>query len=71
MIVEYLDRSDDAFFLTSGQAHAIVYSLVCKIISFRDLEPGELFGKYVIQNSHRRNQCSLCVTSENWFSYLN
>jgi CRP-like cAMP-binding protein len=44
-IVEYLDRSDDVFFLASGEARVIVYSLAGKVVSFHDLGPGDLFGE--------------------------
>ncbi len=44
-IVEYLDRSDDVFFLVSGEARVIVYSLAGKVVSFHDLKPGDLFGE--------------------------
>src|SRR6478752_5099415 len=44
-IVEYLDRSDDVFFLASGEARVIVYSLAGKVVSFNDLGPGDMFGE--------------------------
>jgi len=44
-IVEYLDRSDDVFFLVSGEARVIVYSLTGKVVSFNDLGPGDMFGE--------------------------
>jgi CRP-like cAMP-binding protein len=45
-IVEYLDRSDDVFFISSGEARVIIYSLDGKVVSFRDLGPGDMFGEY-------------------------
>ena len=45
-IVEYLDRSDDVFFMASGEARVIVYSLSGKAVSFHDLKPGDMFGEY-------------------------
>ena len=45
-IVEYLDRSDDVFFLLSGEAHVIIYSLTGKVVSFHELGPGDMFGEY-------------------------
>jgi CRP-like cAMP-binding protein len=45
-IVEYLDRSDDVFFLISAEARVIVYSLAGKVVSFHDLGPGDMFGEY-------------------------
>jgi CRP-like cAMP-binding protein len=44
-IVEYLDRSDDVFFLVSGEARVIVYSLAGKVVSFHDLAQGDMFGE--------------------------
>jgi CRP-like cAMP-binding protein len=44
-IVEYLDRSDDVFFLVSGEARVIVYSMAGKVVSFHDLGPGDMFGE--------------------------
>lgn len=45
-IVEYLDRSEDVFFLVSGEARVIVYSLAGKVVNFHDLGPGTMFGEY-------------------------
>jgi CRP-like cAMP-binding protein len=45
-IVEYLDRSDDVFFMASGEARVIIYSLSGKAVSFHDLKPGDMFGEY-------------------------
>ena len=45
-IFEYLDRSDDVFFLSSGQARVVVYSTTGKPVSFTDLGPGDMFGEY-------------------------
>ena len=45
-IVEHLDRSDDVFFMASGEARVIIYSLAGKIVSFHDLGPGDMFGEY-------------------------
>jgi CRP-like cAMP-binding protein len=44
-IVEYLDRSDDVFFLCEGEARVIVYSLAGKVVSFHDLRAGDMFGE--------------------------
>jgi CRP-like cAMP-binding protein len=45
-IVEHLDRSDDVFFIASGEARVIIYSLAGKIVSLHDLGPGDMFGEY-------------------------
>jgi CRP-like cAMP-binding protein len=54
-IVEFLDRSDDVFFLMSGEARVIVYSLTGKVVSFRDLGPGDLFGEYAAIDGRPRS----------------
>jgi CRP-like cAMP-binding protein len=45
-IFKYLDRSDDVFFISSGQARVGIYSTTGKPISFTDLGPGDMFGEY-------------------------
>jgi CRP/FNR family transcriptional regulator, cyclic AMP receptor protein len=45
-IVDYLDASDDVFFLTSGEVHVTIYSLAGKAVSFRNLKAGDIFGEY-------------------------
>src|SRR6476620_658529 len=45
-IVDYLDSSDDVFFVTAGEACVTIYSLAGKAVSFRSLGPGDIFGEY-------------------------
>ena len=45
-IVEYLDRSNDVFFVCEGEARVIIYSMSGKVVSFHDLVPGDMFGEY-------------------------
>jgi CRP/FNR family transcriptional regulator, cyclic AMP receptor protein len=45
-IVNYLDASDDVFFITAGEARVTIYSLAGKAVSFRELGPGDVFGEY-------------------------
>jgi CRP-like cAMP-binding protein len=45
-IVDYLDTSDEVFFITSGEVRVTIYSLAGKAVSFRDLGPGNVFGEY-------------------------
>ena len=33
------------FFLVSGEARVIVYSMAGKVVSFNDLGPGDMFGE--------------------------
>jgi CRP/FNR family cyclic AMP-dependent transcriptional regulator len=46
VIVNYLDDSDDVFFITAGHANVTIYSHTGKIVSFAELGPGEVFGEY-------------------------
>jgi len=45
-IVDYLDRTDEVFFIISGEVRVTIYSLAGKAVSFRELGPGEVFGEY-------------------------
>jgi CRP-like cAMP-binding protein len=45
-IVNYLDPSDEVFFITAGEAHVTIYSHAGKVVSFSELGAGELFGEY-------------------------
>lgn len=45
-IVDYLDASDDVFFITAGEARVTIYSHAGKAVSFGELAPGEVFGEY-------------------------
>jgi CRP-like cAMP-binding protein len=54
-IVQYLDRSDDVFFLVEGEARVIVYSQDGKVVSFHDLGPGDMFGELPAIDGHPRS----------------
>ena len=45
-IVEYLDDSDDVFFIAAGEVRVTLYSSSGRIVNLRDLCAGELFGEY-------------------------
>jgi CRP-like cAMP-binding protein len=45
-IVDYLDQTDEVFFIISGEVRVTIYSLAGKAVSFRELGPGEVFGEY-------------------------
>jgi CRP/FNR family cyclic AMP-dependent transcriptional regulator len=45
-IVDYLDSSDDVYFIISGEARVTIYSHAGKAVSFRELSPGDVFGEY-------------------------
>ena len=54
-IVDYLDSSDDVFFVTAGEASVTIYSLAGKAVSFRSLGPGEIFGEYAAIDGEPRS----------------
>jgi CRP/FNR family transcriptional regulator, cyclic AMP receptor protein len=54
-IIEYLDRSDDVFFMASGEARVVIYSLAGKAVSFHDLKPGDMFGEYPAIDGRQRS----------------
>ena len=54
-VFEYLDRSDDVFFIYSGAARVIIYSPTGKPVSFTDLGPGDMFGEYPSIDGHARS----------------
>ena len=45
-IVDYLDSSDNVFFITEGEALVTIYSLSGKAVSFRELSAGDMFGEF-------------------------
>ena len=45
-IVDYLDASNDVYFIAAGEARASIYSVDGKAVTFTDLGPGEIFGEY-------------------------
>jgi len=45
-IVDYLDASDEVFFVSLGEVCVTIYSLAGKAVSFRNLGPGDIFGEY-------------------------
>lgn len=45
-IVDYLDTSDDVYFIAEGETRVTIYSRVGKVVSFRELGAGEIFGEY-------------------------
>lgn len=46
LIVDYLDSSDDVFFIVIGEVSVTIYSASGKAVSFRNLGPGSTFGEY-------------------------
>lgn len=54
-IVDYLDTSDDVFFIGAGEARASIYSMAGKAVTFTDLGPGDMFGEYAAIDGARRS----------------
>jgi CRP-like cAMP-binding protein len=46
LIVDYLDTSDDVFFVIEGEVRVTIYSSSSKVVSFCELGPGDVFGEY-------------------------
>jgi CRP/FNR family transcriptional regulator, cyclic AMP receptor protein len=69
-IVDYLDSSDEVFFVTAGEVWVTIYSVAGKAVSFRNLGPGDIFGEYAaIDGEPRcasveaRNSCTIASIS--------
>ena len=56
-IVDYLDSSDNVFFITEGEARVTIYSLSGKAVSFRELAAGDMFGEFPAIDQGPRSQC--------------
>jgi CRP/FNR family transcriptional regulator, cyclic AMP receptor protein len=54
-IVDYLDASDDVYFIAAGEARVSIYSLEGKAVTFTDLGPGDMFGEYAAIDGARRS----------------
>ena len=54
-IVDYLDTSNDVFFITAGEARVSIYSVAGKAVTFTDLGPGDMFGEYAAIDGARRS----------------
>ena len=54
-IVDYLDDSDDVFFIAAGEARVSIYSLAGKAVTFTDVGPGDMFGEYAAIDGARRS----------------
>ena len=54
-IVDYLDASNDVFFITSGEARVSIYSVAGKAVTFTDLGAGDMFGEYAAIDGARRS----------------
>lgn len=54
-IVNYLDPSDDVFFVAAGEVGVTIYSMAGKAISFRNLGTGDIFGEYAAIDGEPRS----------------
>lgn len=54
-IVDYLDTSNDVFFITAGEARVSIYSVAGKAVTFTDLGSGDMFGEYAAIDGARRS----------------
>jgi CRP-like cAMP-binding protein len=45
-VLDYLDKSDDVFFIALGEVRVTIYSTVGKAVSFREMGTGEIFGEF-------------------------
>jgi CRP/FNR family transcriptional regulator, cyclic AMP receptor protein len=54
-IVDYLDSSDDVFFVATGEASVTIYSVAGRVVSFRSLGPGDTFGEYAAIDGEPRS----------------
>ena len=57
-IIQYLDGSDDVFFITAGQARVTIYSSAGKAVSIGELGAGDVFGEYAAID-HRPRSASV------------
>jgi CRP/FNR family cyclic AMP-dependent transcriptional regulator len=55
MIIDHLDQSDDVCFLLSGHARVTICSVDGKPVSFRELDPGAMFGEYAAIDGRPRS----------------
>lgn len=56
-IIDYLDTSDEVFFLADGTARASIYSSRGKAVTFCDLMAGDMFGEYAAIHPAPRSTC--------------
>jgi CRP/FNR family cyclic AMP-dependent transcriptional regulator len=54
-IVDYLDSSDDVFFVASGEVAVTIYSVAGQAVSFRSLAAGDIFGEYAAIDGEPRS----------------
>ena len=75
LILDYLDKSDDVFFITDGEARVSIYSLQGKAVTFSDLAAGEIFGEIAAIDGAPRSasieaRTHCCVASMSRHAFL-
>src|SRR5262245_47443299 len=56
-ILDYLDASDDVFFLVVGEVRVTISSSAGKAVSFREMPAGEIFGEFPALDGGPRSAC--------------
>jgi CRP-like cAMP-binding protein len=76
-ILDYLDPSDDVYFITAGEVRVTIYSVAGKAVTFRHLGPGQIFGEYpAIDRAPRsasveaRSRCTVASMTAASFRHL-
>ncbi len=54
-IVDYLDTSNEVYFIIEGEARVCIISINGRRVSFRSLRPGDIFGEYAAIFPGRRS----------------
>lgn len=53
-IIDHMDRGSDVYILAEGRARVVIYSRHGKVVAFRDLNAGDIFGELAaIDGRHR------------------
>lgn len=60
-IIAYQDESADVFFIVSGIVRVVIHSRSGKVISYRDLESGEMFGELAAIDGEQRSASVVAV----------
>ena len=55
LIIDYMDQSNDVFFILTGNARVTIRSADGKAVSFRELGPGSIFGEYAAIDGRPRS----------------
>lgn len=76
-ILAYMASGDDVYFMISGQAKVVIYSTHGRLVDFRKLEPGDVFGEYAAIDGGSRSasieadsDCVVAVMTSHDFQHL-